>query len=127
MDPEVLQAVLGLPEIPAVKCGSITGFSVKMWGIYPALVQDENGKVSRTLWGVTSKAQFLRLAEYETSVYIWCECDVELNNGGTLHNCWTFCWAGDPDSEDLEDGSFDLKRYQKHFKSSVTGRRPSGE
>ena len=39
-----------------------------MWGIYPALVRDKNGKVSGTLWGVTSEAQFLRLAEYETSV-----------------------------------------------------------
>ncbi|OCK98294.1 uncharacterized protein K441DRAFT_543483 [Cenococcum geophilum 1.58] len=127
MDPEVLQAVLGLPEIPAVKCASITGFSMKMWGVYPALVRDGNGKVFRTLWGVTSKAQFLRLAEYETSVYTWCECDVELNDGGTLHNCRTFCWAGNPDSKDLEDGSFDLERYQKYFKSSVTGRRPSAE
>ena len=68
MDPEILQAVLGLPEIPAVRCGSITGSSVKTRGIYPALVRDKNGKVSGTLWGVASEVQFLRLAEYETSV-----------------------------------------------------------
>jgi hypothetical protein len=127
MDPEVLQAVLELPEIPTVKRASITGFSVKMLGIYPVLVLDKDGKVSGILWEVASEAQFLRLVEYETSAYTWCECDVELNDGGTLHNCRTFCWAGDPDSKDLEDGSFDLERYKKYFKSPVTGRRPSTE
>jgi gamma-glutamylcyclotransferase (GGCT)/AIG2-like uncharacterized protein YtfP len=127
MDPEVLQAILELPELPTVRRSSITGFSVKMWGIYPALVRDKNGKVSGTVWEVTSEAQFLRLAAYETSVYTWCECDVKLNDGETLHNCRTFCWAGDSDSKELEDGSFDLERYQKYFKSSVTRRRPSVE
>ncbi|KAF2191166.1 hypothetical protein K469DRAFT_732652 [Zopfia rhizophila CBS 207.26] len=124
IDPEVLQAILELPEPPPVRRASITGFSVKMWGIYPALVRDENGKVSGTVWEVISKAQFLRLAAYETSVYTWCECDVKLNDGEILHNCRTFCWAGDSDSKGLEDGSFNLERYQKYFKSSVTRRRP---
>lgn len=127
MDPEVLQAILGLPELPTIRRGSITGFSIKMRGIYPALIRNKNGRVSGTVWEVISEAQFLRLAAYETCVYTWCECDVELYDGELLHNCRTFYWSGDPDSKELEDGSFDLERYQKYFKASVTRCRPSVE
>ncbi|KAF2280538.1 uncharacterized protein EI97DRAFT_430243 [Westerdykella ornata] len=123
MDPEVLQAILDLPEPPTMKQGSITGFSVKMWGMYPTLVRNDSGRVSGTFWEVTSEAHFLRLEAYETSAYTWCECDVELSDGAVLHNCRTFCWAGDPESEELEEGSFDLEWYQKYFKPSVTRRR----
>lgn len=115
MDPGFLQAILELSETPTMKRASITGFSVKMWGIYPALIPDKDGKVSGMVWEMSSEAQFLELARYETSAYTWSECDVELNDGGTLHNCRTFCWAGDPDSEDLEDGVFDLEHYRKNF------------
>lgn len=129
MDPDVLQAILGLPELPTVRRASVTGFSIKMWGIYPALVRDENGKVEGTIWGCFSPAQFLKLAEYETSAYTWCECDATLDDGDRgggeiLRNCRTFVWGGESDSKELEDGSFDLERYQRYFKASVMRRRP---
>lgn len=120
MDPEILQTIVGLPEPPAVRRASISGFAVKMWGIYPALVPAENGKVSGTTWEVTSEAQFRKLAAYETSAYKWCECEIQLGDGEALSGCRTFCWAGHPKSRELEEGSFDLDRYQKHFKASVT-------
>lgn len=123
MDQEVLQAILELPQLPTTRSATITGFSVKMWGIYPALVRDKNGKVSGTVWKVDSEEHFLKLAAYETAAYTWCECNAILNSNEVLCNCRTFCWAGDPDSKELEDGSFDLERYQKYFKSSVTRRR----
>lgn len=44
MDPEVLQAVLSLPIIPAVKRGSLTEFSMKMWGIYPTIIRGGAGR-----------------------------------------------------------------------------------
>ncbi|ORX92742.1 hypothetical protein BCR34DRAFT_580911 [Clohesyomyces aquaticus] len=120
MDPEVLQSILELPELPIIRHGSVTGFSVKMWGIYPALVRNGSETVSGTVWKATSESQFLRLAAYETSVYTWCECDIRLSDSEVLHHCRTFCWAGDPCSQELEEGSFDLERYQRYFKSSVT-------
>ena len=123
MDPEVLQAILDLPELPTTRLATISGFSIKMWGIYPTLIHCYSGSVTGTLWKVTSEAQFDRLAAYETAAYRWDECNAVLEGGDVLENCRTFCWAGEPDSKELEDGSFDLERYQKYFKSSVTRRR----
>ncbi|KAF2704872.1 hypothetical protein K504DRAFT_461121 [Pleomassaria siparia CBS 279.74] len=122
MDPDVLQAMTGLPGAPLVKKGTITGFSIRMWGIYPALVPCSTGVVNGIVWEVTSEAHFRRLADYETSAYTWCECNVVLENGKSLSNCRTFCWAGDVNSRDLKEGTFDLERYQKHFKPSVLRR-----
>jgi gamma-glutamylcyclotransferase (GGCT)/AIG2-like uncharacterized protein YtfP len=125
MDCEVLQAIFGLPEIPTTRPASISGFHIKMWGIYPTLIPSQSGSVNGTVWKVISQAHFDRLATYETAAYRWDECDAVLEGGETLKNCRTFCWAGESDSKELEDGSFDLERYQKYFKSSVTrGRSP---
>ncbi|OBT64109.1 hypothetical protein VE03_06244 [Pseudogymnoascus sp. 23342-1-I1] len=106
MDPEVLQAVLGLPETPVVESGSVCGV------------------VSGSTWRVNSESHFLRLKEYETSVYTWCPCDIELSNGEVLSGCRTFCWAGEPESKELEEGTFDLQRYQRYFKASVVQKSP---
>jgi len=119
MDPEVLQSVLGLSPTPAVAKGVITGFAIKMWGIYPTIIRCREGKISGTVWKVDSEAHFLGLQEYETDAYTCCSCDVELEGGKMSTNCRTFCWAGDADSKELVDGSFDLVRYQKYFKPSV--------
>ncbi|KAH9874594.1 hypothetical protein IAQ61_003784 [Plenodomus lingam] len=94
-----------------------------MWGIYPTLIPSHGGSVTGTVWKVTSEAHFDRLAAYETAAYRWDECDAVLEDGEILGNCRTFCWAGEPDSKELEKGSFDLERYQKYFKPSVTRRR----
>ena len=119
MDSEVLQAVLGLLETPSVMKGTIQGFSMKMWGIYPTIIRNEKGKISGTAWKVDLESHFSRLQDYETDAYTWCLCDVELEGGEVLRGCRTFCWAGDADSRELDDGSFDLSRYQTYFKSSV--------
>ena len=96
-----------------------------MWGIYPTLISlsDNTGSVTGTVWAVTDESQFDRLAAYETAAYRSDECDIVLKDGEVLKNCRVFCWAGDPGSKELEDGSFDLERYQKYFKPSVTRRR----
>lgn len=124
MDPEVLQAVLELPETPIVESGSVCGFSIKMWGIYPALIPHEGGVVSGSTWRVNSESHFLRLKKYETSAYTWCTCDIELSSREVLSKCRTFCWAGGSDSKELEEGTFDLQRYQRYFKASVVRKSP---
>jgi len=119
MDPEVLQAALELSSTPIVRKGSITGFSLMVWGIYPTIIQNGNGKVSGPVWKINEEAQFLPLSEYETSAYTWCHCSVELDDGKVLDGCLAFCWAGDPMSKELEEGTFDLERYRRYFKASV--------
>jgi hypothetical protein len=123
MDPDVVQAIPTLSEPPIMPPATISGFQIKMWGIYPALVPRESGNVVGRVWRVASENHFDRLAAYETTAYDWIECDVVLADGQALRECRTFCWAGKPDSRELEDGSFDLDRYQKYFKTSVTRRR----
>jgi len=124
MDSDVLQAILELPTVPLTHKAFLEGFTIKMWGIYPAIIQGGGEKILGTVWKVDSETHFLRLAEYETSNYTWCPCNVELENGEVLSGCRTFCWAGDPKSKDLADGSFDLERYQKYFKQSVVRNSP---
>jgi gamma-glutamylcyclotransferase (GGCT)/AIG2-like uncharacterized protein YtfP len=120
IDSEVIKAILNLPGLPATKLATISGFQIKMWGIYPAMVPSTSGSVTGVIWKVDSEEHFERLAAYETSVYDWIECDVTLEGGTMLPGCRTFCWAGRPDSNELQEGHFDLQRYQKYFKPSVT-------
>jgi hypothetical protein len=122
VDPEVLQAVLGLPELPTVSTGCVKGFRVKMWGIYPALVpakEGEDSKVMGIFWTIHRLEYQKRLAEYETSAYTTAEVTIFEDDGKNSHQGYAFCWAGDEDSQDLQDGSFDLARYQQHFKLSL--------
>lgn len=126
MDPSILQSVLDLSEPPTIQKGRITGFKVKMWGIYPTLVPGEaQDEVVGTASKIDSCEQFLRLRTYETSAYDWCYCTIELEDGSTIDNCRTFCWAGSPKSRELEEGVFDLKRWQRYFKPSVVGKTAS--
>ncbi|KAH9219520.1 hypothetical protein DL95DRAFT_457194 [Leptodontidium sp. 2 PMI_412] len=122
MDAEILQSVLGLPDVPQMSKGEIKGFSMKIWGIYPTILRNTQGTISGTIWKVDSESHFLRLHEYETGVYKWCYCEVKLEDGRELKGCRTLCWAGNADSKELEEGEFDLLRYQKYFKASVDRR-----
>jgi len=126
MDAEVLQSILDLSGTPALRNAVVPGFATKMWGIYPVLVLQEQGIVSGKVWKVTSEEHFLKLVEYETSVYTWRRCEAMLDEGEVLQDCRTFCWAGDPQSRELEEGSFDLERYRRYFKSSVTNAQRHG-
>jgi hypothetical protein len=128
MDPEVLQTVLDLAEPPRVTTASVTGFSMKMWGIYPTLIPCEGGPpVPGTIWMVNEESQFKRLREYETAAYTWCPCNVMLEDKSLLYGCRTFCWSGDLRSRDLDEGAFDLKHYQRYFKPSVVRKSRSGD
>jgi gamma-glutamylcyclotransferase (GGCT)/AIG2-like uncharacterized protein YtfP len=128
MDPEVIQSILDLPELPTIRPATISGFQVKMWGIYPTLIpSDGDEKVLGVVWKVEKEEHFKRLQLYETAAYkcTWCEAVLE-DDKTVIEKCCTFCWAGEPDSKELEDGSFDLERYQKYFKPSVVKKRPAG-
>lgn len=118
---------------------------MRMWGIYPALVpatdkDSGRSRVDGVLWKAQSNEQCRRLSEYDTGVYTWCECDVQLlGDGGNdghghgdaygkgervLRGCKTFCWARNPQSSELEEGMFNFERWKKYFKGSVV-RRPA--
>ncbi|KAH4844673.1 hypothetical protein HBH75_190530 [Parastagonospora nodorum] len=122
IDPEVIQAILNLAELPTTKPAIISGFRIKLRGMYPALVPSASGLVNGTVYKVDTEEHFNRLAAYESPAYDWVKCDATLEDSTVLPNYRTFCWAEIPDSNELEEGSFDLRRYQKCFKPSVTER-----
>ncbi|KAL2014145.1 hypothetical protein VTN00DRAFT_1670 [Thermoascus crustaceus] len=105
MDPEVLQSVLGLPELPILQKGWATGFTMKIWGIYPALIPKDG--VTKVMGGCLEVVPL-----HHTSL-----------QREVLPESRTFSWAGGPASKELEDGSFDLERYQKYFKPSAVRKR----
>ena len=119
MDPEVLQAVLRLPDPPTTTTpATIDGYKIKMWGIYPTLVPAQ-GTVSGVVWKLESKEHFQRLVMYESSAYTWSNCSAKLEDGTVLSGCRTFVWAGSPDDENLKEGNFDLEQYQMYRKPAV--------
>ena len=122
MDPEILQSVLGLSELPKLQRGTILNFKIKIWGIYPALVRAEGEGVAGMAWEVQTEEQFRRLRRYETSAYTWCYCNIDLADGGRVDYARTFRWDGDSESRELKDGAFDLVRWQTFFKPSIFGK-----
>jgi hypothetical protein len=116
MDTDILTRIARLPILPTMAPGTVSGFLMRMWGPFPTLIVSPSSKVSGTYWKCEDEAQFLRLKEYETDAYSWCFCDVETEDGGVLKGCRTFCCAGNPESDELEDGRFDLGVYQRNIK-----------
>lgn len=129
MDPEVFQTITKSAEAPVMRKGSITGFKMKMWGIYPVLVPETEAgtdtKITGTWCMVDSHMRFLDLQEYETVKYTPLDCTIVTEDGTELKDSATFGWAGNPDNNELEDGVFNFERYQKYFKPSVVRENPS--
>jgi gamma-glutamylcyclotransferase (GGCT)/AIG2-like uncharacterized protein YtfP len=119
MDPEVLWAISKAPEEPKTEKAWIVGFKIKMWGIYPALVPSPDRRVAGICWKLEDLSQLLNLQRYETDRYTPRPCTIYTESGDTVYDGQTFFWAGDPESQELEDGTFDFERYKKYFKPSV--------
>lgn len=124
MNPEVMQVMLQLPSPPTYRLAKARGMRLRMWGIYPALIrsnEDDSSQieVAGRVYVIEHLDHFNRLQEYETNAYTWVSCDVEYEDGTHEQKCRTFVWAGAPDSQELEDGTFDAERYEQHFKARV--------
>lgn len=123
MDSDVLQTVLRLSQPLECKGAKISGYAIKMWSIYPALVPCDGGEVRGMACQISEPEHFRRLCNYETGAYKPCISTIALDDGTVLEESRTFVWAGDPESVELSEGSFDLERYQKYFKQSVVRQR----
>ena len=129
MDPSFLAEVLALSanSQQEMRPAKIVGYTVKLWGQYPALLDGEAGQ---EVYGMASriceKKDAVRLAEYETSAYRLVPCLIELisdgDNGvgndkdrpvrvkGTTLQGFVFkfhCIRG----SELQEGNFDLKKW----------------
>ena len=116
MDPGQLARVLRLRNLPVTLPASITGYSCKMWGPYPVLI---DGPTDSTVQGVAfevkSKQVAMRLAEYETDAYVEHDCIIRFENGDSLPGL-TFKWSDSADDPDLREGNFNLREWQANNK-----------
>lgn len=119
MDPEVLQAVLNLPEIPTMREGWVEGYTVKKWGIYPTVVPRKGSKVYGKVWRIVLQPYMDRLVEYETEAYTPEICEIELEDGARTTDGRIFKWSGALESNRLHDGEFDLAWYQAYLKPAL--------
>jgi gamma-glutamylcyclotransferase (GGCT)/AIG2-like uncharacterized protein YtfP len=116
MDPQLLSEILSLSEIPTLHPTKIIGYSLKLWGQYPALVDGETGEaVEGMVYHVDEPKHAERLAEYETNAYWPAPCLINVMEGehsaeirGT-----TFKYIGNP--MDTSDGTFDLNTWLKRM------------
>ncbi|KAH7084451.1 hypothetical protein FB567DRAFT_570579 [Paraphoma chrysanthemicola] len=124
-DPDLLQHLLRAPSAPTLVPATLSGYEVKMWGMYPVLVPRSvsgSTKVDGVLWYCGKEEEFDRLAAYETSAYTWCECDCEVKVAGGrdfIKGVRVFIWGGVVGSSELEEGSFNFVRWKTYFKHSV--------
>ena len=80
---------------------------MKLWGQYPALVNENTGqRISGRAYRVMSKTEADRLAAYETSMYRTSGCTIYFEDGSQASGV-TFVW--DSDLSLLREGTFDLK------------------
>lgn len=115
MDPTTLQAVVKAREPPVLRPATISGYHIKMWGQYPALL---NEKPFLEVHGMAFDiGEFedvdqirQRLQDYEGPNYRQLACYVQFEGQEERVRAYTFEWVGD--QSELKEGVFDLKDYQ---------------
>jgi len=119
MDPSTLQSILHTTFPPTLDPANLTGYHIKMWGSYPALLPSSpsssvNGMVFEISAFEHAKQIQQRLEEYEGPNYKLRECTVEVRGRGDEEvrrvRARVFEWIGG--EEELKEGVFDLKDYQ---------------
>ena len=114
MDERKLTEVLRLTYPPVLRAASIAGYSIKMWGPYPTLIEGTPGSVVNGMaYEVQNEGHERRLAHYETDAYRCTTCFIKPASGGDQIVGKTFVWAGDPNDRILRSGSFDLEAWKK--------------
>ena len=116
MDPPLLSEILGLPERPMLRPAKVVGYSLKLWGQYPALVNGPAGAVVEgTAYGVEDAKQAERLVEYETRAYHPSPCRILFTDGKEPEAATglTFTYGRNP--TDIREGTFDLDTWLRRM------------
>lgn len=114
MYPRMIQRVLGLSGLPALKPAAVGGLRVKMLGPYPALVDGEPSAVVRGVaFDIEGAEQKEKLAQYETECYTTRQVLISVDGEEDKVLGTTFVWNGNPD--DLDEGTFDVASWEKRM------------
>ena len=112
--PHVLKEVLDLSEQPTLRDAIIHGYTIKMWGPYPALVKADASEttVRGKAWILDEEDHLKRLEQYETENYRLVKIDIDIVTEDAPTRTisgYTFIWNSYP--EELQDGSFDDLKF----------------
>lgn len=111
---QVLTDVLCLKYPPVLRPASIAGYSMKMWGPYPTLVDGPpENVVNGMAYEVDKQEHEGRLADYETKAYRCATCLIKPASGGDHIVGKTFVWAKKPNDRALRPGNFDIEAWRK--------------
>ena len=124
-DPAMLMGILDLPGPPVLRPAYVVGYTRRLWGQYPALVDGPPGAIVHgSAFDVPTAVAAEKLAYYETRNYAIDPCLIHVDDGerssSDVVDGYTFVFAGRPN--DLRDGEFDLDLWLKSV-----GRAESGE
>ena len=120
MDDQQLKKVLRLKSPPVLRPASVVGYSIKLWGPYPALIDGPPGNVvNGVVYEVQQEEHEKRLSYYETDAYRCVSCSIKPGEGGAQISGKTFVWADDPNDEDLSVGTFDFEAWKKARSASA--------
>ncbi|KAF1812164.1 hypothetical protein P152DRAFT_458571 [Eremomyces bilateralis CBS 781.70] len=130
-DPAQIRGVLDLPEAHGIilRPARISGYNIKLWGPYPALIRDEPSRnedttdeqskayVDGSVFEVRSDKHEAQFQYYETRNYTphWVQIEVGTGVGVQSDEAYetiagkTFVWNGA--ASDLQDGTFDLQDF----------------
>ncbi|KAI9775772.1 MAG: hypothetical protein M1839_000900 [Geoglossum umbratile] len=110
MDLSTLTKVLGISYRPPTCPATVTGYKCKLWGQYPALVDEPLGEtISGVAYEIQSQDEKTGLETYEGDSYALEGCLIKFENGTRMLGL-TFKWKGDLGV--LKDDSFDLRDWQ---------------
>ena len=82
MDPSLLSELLELRDKPRMRPAHIVGYTTKVWGQYPALIDGPTGAVLKgAVYEVQTQEHTQRLAEYEIKNYRVASCVIFCADG----------------------------------------------
>lgn len=109
----MLVEILGLDTEPELRPAYLEGFTCKLWGQYPALVESPDSVVEGAVYNVQTVVDAQKLADYETRNYTPVARDIRYSDGSfpTQRAGHVFVFDGNP--TDLSEGTFDLRAWLK--------------
>lgn len=129
MDPSTLGSIINPSQsetppqpLPQLHPASVQGYKLKLWGDYPALIDnigpDWHVPIHGAAYEVQSEDEENRLVEHATPMYYGeGGCTLTFGNGETTYRARLFQWVADRSL--LQDGSFDLGDWVRSGKRQL--------
>ncbi|RAL15446.1 gamma-glutamylcyclotransferase family protein [Aspergillus homomorphus CBS 101889] len=114
-DPAMVAEILGLDEQPKLRPAYIMGYKCKMWGQYPAILDEPGSAVKGAVYHVRTTQDAEKLAAYETGSYRVESCRIRYTDGEEPADelGYVFEFVGHP--SELNEGEFDLKVWLRRM------------